>query len=503
MKMLKVVLVLLLVAAGVAAGYFAGRKTAAPEPPAADKEAAGKERKIKYWVAPMDPTYIRDKPGKSPMGMDLIPVYEDEEESPPAKKEKKIKYWVAPMDPTYIRDKPGKSPMGMDLIPVYEDEEEESAEEGAVKIDPVVVQNIGVRTALVEERPLSRTIRTVGIVAYDEKRVTQVQSKAEGWIEKLYIDFTGQYVRRDEILLEIYSPQLVSTQEEYLVALEFMEKMRRSPYAEMAGGAESLLRSARKRLEYLDVPEHQIRDLTEKKKIMKTLHIHSPNRGIVIKKHIQEGAYVKPGMPLYTIADISKVWVYADIYEYELPWVKVGQDVAMTLSYYPGKVFHGKVSYIYPFLEAKTRTVKVRLEFENPGLELKPDMYANVKIDSVVDARGVAVPSEAVIRSGERSMVIISLGGGKFLPRNIVLGVETGDGYFQVLKGVERGDRVVTSAQFLIDSESRLKEAIAKMLEARSGKTDEPQQDDDMDMGDMTMDDSDDMDMSGMTLEDM
>ncbi len=223
----------------------------------------------------------------------------------------------------------------------------------------------------------------------------------------------------------------------------------------------------------------------------------------MIKKHIQEGAYVKPGMPLYTIADISKVWVYADIYEYELPWVKVGQDVAMTLSYYPGKVFHGKVSYIYPFLEAKTRTVKVRLEFENPGLELKPDMYANVKIDSVVDARGVAVPSEAVIRSGERSMVIISLGGGKFLPRNIVLGVETGDGYFQVLKGVERGDRVVTSAQFLIDSESRLKEAIAKMLEARSGKTDEPQQDDDMDMGDMTMDDSDDMDMSGMTLEDM
>jgi len=315
------------------------------------------------------------------------------------KKGRKIKYWKAPMDPSYVRREPGKSPMGMDLVPVYEEEEEVSAE-GAIRIDPVVVQNIGVRTAIVERRQLSREIRTVGLVAYDEQRVTQVQSKAEGWIEKLYIDFTGQSVKKDEILLAIYSPQLVSTQEEYLVALEFKEKMGKTPYAGIAGGAEALLESARKRLDYLDVPRHQIEELEKGRKIMKTLHIHSPNKGIVVKKHIQEGSHVKPGMPLYTIADISKIWVYADIYEYELPWVKAGQKVNMTLPYYPGKQFHGKVAYIYPFLEAKTRTVKVRLEFDNPAMELKPDMYADIEIDSVVSHGDLAIPSEALIRSG-------------------------------------------------------------------------------------------------------
>ncbi|MBE9504087.1 MAG: efflux RND transporter periplasmic adaptor subunit, partial [Proteobacteria bacterium] len=298
---------------------------------------------------------------------------------------------------------------------------------------------------------------------------------------KLYIDFTGQSVKKDDILLEIYSPQLVSTQEEYLVALEFSEKMGKSPYTEMTRGADSLLSSARKRLDYLDVPHHQIHELEQNRKIMKTLHIHSPNKGIVVQKHIQEGSYIKPGMPLYTIADISKVWVYADIYEYELPWVREGQKVNMTLSYYPGKVFKGKVAYIYPYLEAKTRTVKVRLEFNNADWELKPDMYANVIIDSAVSEEDVAVPTEAVIRSGERNLVIVALDGGKFLPRNVTLGIESGDGYYQVKEGLKRGEKVVTSAHFLIDSESRLKEAIAKMLE--------PGNEDSADMPNMGRDD--------------
>ena len=512
----RILFVIILLAGVGAGGYFLGKEKGG-SPPSPGTTTAKKEKKIKYWVAPMDPAYTRNEPGKSPMGMDLIPVYE-EEEQPPAKREKKIKYWVAPMDPAYIRNEPGKSPMGMDLIPVYEDDEEESAE-GAIRIDPVTVQNIGVRTAVVERRPLSRTLRTVGLVAYDEKRVTQVQSKVEGWIEKLYIDFTGQPVKKDDILLEIYSPQLVSTQEEYLVALEFREKMGKSPYEEIAGGGESLLKSARKRLDYLDVPRHQIHELEKNRKIMKTLHIHSPNKGIVVNKHIQEGSYVKPGMPLYTIADISKVWVYADIYEYELPWVKVGQKVKMTLPYYPGKEFQGKVAYIYPYLEAKTRTVKVRLEFNNAGWELKPDMYANVVIESVVAESDIAVPSEAVIRSGERNVVVVALGSGKFLPMNVTLGVETGDGYYQILEGLGDGDEVVISAQFLIDSESRLKEAIAKILEARSGTGDSTlkgihpdstaspinlgQSPDDMSMDDMSMEDlsMDDMDMSDMKME--
>lgn len=400
---------------------------------------------------------------------------------PVTETEKKIRYWVAPMDPKYIRNEPGKSPMGMDLIPVYEEEDEKSAE-GAVRIDSVTVQNMGVRTAVVERRKLSRNIRTVGIVAYDEKRVTQVQSKVEGWIEKLYIDFTGQFVKKDDILLELYSPQLVSSQEEYLAALEFRDKMKENPYSEIAGGADSLMESARKRLDYLDVPKHQIMELTKGRKVMKTLHIHSPNKGIVINKHIQEGAYVKPGMPLYTLADISKVWVHADIYEYELPWVKEGQEVTMTLSYFPGRVFKGNVAYIYPYLEAKTRTVKVRLDFDNKHWELKPDMYANIRIESSIEGDNTAVPSEAVIHSGERRVVVVDLGGGRFMPKNVKLGTESGDGYYQVLEGLEAGDRVVVSAQFLIDSESSLKESIAKMLEAGKDASYS-----DMDMSDMTL----------------
>ncbi len=412
---------------------------------------------------------------------------------------KKIKYWKAPMDPTYIRNEPGKSPMGMDLVPVYEDEEETSSK-GAVKIDPVVVQNIGVRTAIVERRPISRMIRTVGLVAYDEKLVTEVQSKTDGWIEKLYVDVTGQPVKKGEILLEIYSPELVATQEEYLVALEYKDKVGKSPYGLIAGGADSLLQSALKRLNYFDVPAHQIEDLEKERKIMKTLHIHAPNKGIVVEKHIQEGSYVKPGMALYTIADLSKIWVYADIYEYELPWVKVGQKVKMTLSYYPGKQFVGKVAYIYPFLEAKTRTVKIRLEFNNINQELKPDMYANVEIDSVVSGSDIAVPSEALIRSGERSLVLVSMGDGKFRPQDVTIGVETGDGYYQALEGLKEGDRVVLSSQFLIDSESRLKAAIEKMLEAKSvsGKKEAADDMTGMDMSDMDMDD---MDMDDMDME--
>jgi multidrug efflux pump subunit AcrA (membrane-fusion protein) len=442
----------------------------------------------------------RDKmPVQATAGSKTVSAEVPEPESQIAKK---IKYWVAPMDPAYIRNEPGKSPMGMDLIPVYEEEEGKSAK-GTVKIDPVTVQNMGVRTEIIERRKLSRNIRTVGVVAYDEKRVTEVQSKAEGWIEKLYIDFTGQFVEKDDILLELYSPQLVSSQEEYLAALEFSDKMKKIPYPEIAGGADSLMKSARKRLDYLDVPKHQIMEITKGRKVMKSLHIHSQSKGIVINKHIQKGAYVKPGMPLYTLADISKVWVHADIYEYELPWVKKGQEVTMTLSYYPGRAFKGKVAYIYPYLEAKTRTVKVRLEFDNKNLELKPDMYANVLIDSLVADNRIVVPSEAVIRSGERNVVITSIGEGKFLPKDVRLGVISGDGYYEVLDGLKTGEKVVTSAHFLIDSESRLKEAISKMLKARSDKPEEPQTDDmsDMDMSDMNLDD--DMDMSDMTLENM
>jgi len=249
-----------------------------------------------------------------------------------ASKGKKIKHWVGPMTPGYVSDKPGKSPMGMDLVPVYE-ENNSDAIPGSVKIDPVTIQNIGVRTAVIEERRISRRIRTIGIVAYDEKSVTQIQTKVDGWIEKLYVDFTGQEVDEDEMLAELYSPELVAAQEEYLVALD---SVRRERTMKRRGRGKTLLSAARAKLDYLDIPIHQIEALERDREIKKTLHIHSPNQGIVVKKHIQEGSHVKPGMPLYTLADLSKIWVYADIYEYELPWLKEGAEATMTLSYYPG-----------------------------------------------------------------------------------------------------------------------------------------------------------------------
>jgi len=384
----------------------------------------------------------------------------------PEKKEKKIKHWVAPMTPGYVSDKPGKSPMGMDLVPVYEDDDADAAP-GSVKIDPVTIQNIGVRTAIIEERRISRQIRTIGIVAYDEKSVVQIQTKVAGWIEKLYIDFTGQPVEEDEMLAELYSPELVSAQDEYLVALD---SVRQERTIKRRGRGKSLLSAARAKLDYLDIPIHQIEALERDREIKKTLHIHSPNPGIVVKKHIQEGSHVKPGMPLYTVADLSKVWVYADIYEYELPWLREGAEATMTLSYYPGKTFKGKVSYIYPYLESKTRTVKARLEFDNPGWALKPEMYANVMISTGSVKEEIAVPTEAVIRSGERNIVVVSLGKGRFLSRDVTLGA-AGEGYYQVISGLKTGEKIVTSAQFLIDSESRLKEAVSKMLKPEAEET--------------------------------
>lgn len=389
------------------------------------------------------------------------------------KPERKVKYWQAPMNPSYKSDKPGKSPMGMDLVPVYEDEVEEP---GKVRIEPGVIQKIGIKTAKVQSRELTRQIRTIGRLTYDERRVHHIHTKFGGWIEKLYVDFTGQKVEEDDMVMEIYSPELVSTQEEFLLALQYKESLEDSPFAEIRRGAETLLTSTRRRLELFDVAQHQIEELIKTRKVKKTMHIHSPTRGFVVKKKAEHGQYVDPGTPLYTIADLSNIWVLADIYEYELPWVKVGQDAEMSLSYFPGKRFKGKVTYIDPFLDPKTRTVKVRMEFENPKWELKPDMYANVFLKSTIAKQGVAVPEEAVIRSGEKDMVIVLVDGGRFESREVSLGVQA-QGYYQVLKGIKPGETVVTSSSFLIDSESRLKEAMDKFeTTPQKSKADKVQQ---------------------------
>ncbi len=420
------------------------------------------ERKIAYWRAPMVPTEIYDKPGKSAMGMDLVPVYEDEIiDSPDGKEtERKIAYWRAPMNPTEIYDKPGKSAMGMDLVPVYEDELVGGV---AVKIDPVTQQNMGLRTAIVKKGPLIHTIRTYGHVTYDETLTAQISPKSSGWIEKIHVDFTGKFVEKGQPLFEIYSPELLTAQEEYMVAYR---NLRRAP----GMGNQELLASARRRLKYFDVAESEIQSIETSGQIKKTLTIRSPFSGIVTLKNAEEGSYIKAGTTIYRITDLSRVWVEAHIYEYELPWVSEGQAAEMTLPYLPGRVFSGNVFYIYPYLQPKTRDIVIRLEFENPDLVLKPEMYADIRLKVTAKEDGLIIPSEAVIRSGERNVVFVMRDGNKFTPRDVTLGLALDNRMIQILTGLAPGEIVVTSGQFLLDSESKLKEAVQKMMEAKMEK---------------------------------
>ena len=378
---------------------------------------------------------------------------------------KKIKYWAGPMDPTYIRKEPGKSPMGMDLVPVYEEEGETKEPASTIRIDPVTIQNMGVRLAKAERKPLVKDIRTFGNITYDETRIHAVNTKFGGWIEKLHVNFAGQKVRKGQPLFDIYSPELVTAQAEYRLALQQYTSLSSSPYPSIREGAQRLLEASRTRLRYWDLTDEQIKQIEESGKIMKTQTIYSPANGVVIKKYAFEGHYVKAGEHQYEIADLSTVWVDVDIYEYELPWVGEGMAAEMELSYIPGKRFKGKVLYIYPYLEAETRTAKLRLEFANPGYQLKPDMYANIYLNSTIAKDSLVIPQEAVIDSGVRKVVFVSLGKGKFQPREVKLGVEGNEGEYQVLDGLREGEEIVISAQFMLDSESRLREAIQKMLE--------------------------------------
>ncbi len=413
--------------------------------------------------------------------------------STPTKRE--IKYWRAPMDPTYIRDEPGKSPMGMDLVPVYEDEGDGG---NFVKIDPNVVQNIGVRTTKVKLADISRSIRTVGLVTYDESKLAKIQSKVKGWVEKLYINETGRKVKNGTILLEIYSPDLVSTQEEYLLALKYRDALKEGTRESIAKSGETLLKSARRRLELFDVPEHQIVELEKSRDVKKTLHIHSSANGVIVKKNIVEGMYVQPGDTLYEIADLTKVWVNADVYENEIPHVKIGQRAKLRMASFPGRTFTGKIAYIYPFMDSKSRSVKVRLEFDNSDGELKPDMYGDVTLFAEMKEKVIAAPTESVIRTGSRSILFVDKGEGRFEPRDVTIGFES-EGMLEIRSGVEPGESVVTSAQFLIDSESKLREVINKMSDQPSDNTGQMDHSG-MDHGQMEMDHSN-MDHSQMEMD--
>jgi RND family efflux transporter MFP subunit len=464
------VLLCLLVAGGLyLSGYHLLKKAKLASSPASAPAPAITQ----LYRCPMHPEIVKNAPGKCPIcGMDLVPVPGSGAPAPgapAAKKERKIKYWVAPMDPSYIRDKPGKSPMGMDLVPVYEEAGEEEAA-GAIVISPATVQNMGVRTAKVEKKALSRVTVAVGLVTYDERNLATMTTRVNGWVERLYINATGDPVRKGQTLLSIYSPELVSAQEEYLLALKNYRSMKKSPVPEMAAGAKRLLDASRRRLDYFDVTPRQIETLKRTGQVKKHLVLMSPANGIVTKRMVTKGMYVQMNMPLLEVADLSTVWVDAQIYQYELPWIKVGQPVTMTLEYLPGESFPGTIDYIYPYLKGATRTAKIRLKFANPKLRLKPEMFAQVKIESPVSKEAVVVPSEAVFDTGLKQHVFLALGKGRFLPREVKLGVEGNDGVREVLSGLQGGEDVVTSAQFLLDSEARFREAVQMMLPPAKGE---------------------------------
>jgi Cu(I)/Ag(I) efflux system membrane fusion protein/cobalt-zinc-cadmium efflux system membrane fusion protein len=411
------------------------------------------------YTCGMHPEIISDEPGYCPVcEMKLTPI-RSEVSTSGSEGKGEIAYWVAPMDPTYIRNEPGKSPMGMDLVPVYEGD----IAGNVIKIDPVTSQNMGLRMTKVTKQRLSRTINTVAHITYNEKNLSTINSKISGWVEKLHVDFEGKSIRKGSPLRDIYSPELVAAQNEYLSALKNYNNLKDSNLESARKGAENLLDASRERLLLWDISQSQIDNLEKTGEAQKLMTLYSPVNGAVISKSVIEGDKIKPGLNLFKIADLSTVWAKAHIYEYELPHVSDGQLVELSLPYLPGKEYAGKISFIYPYLDMKGRDVEILIEVPNGDLSLKPNMYANVTINSDLPNETTVIPAQAVIHSGVRDVVFVSLGNGKFLPREVKLGARGEDDQVEVLSGLSEGDIVVVSSQFMLDSESRLREATSKI----------------------------------------
>jgi multidrug efflux pump subunit AcrA (membrane-fusion protein)/rubrerythrin len=446
----KIITFIVLIAVAVGAGLFAAGCSRS-----ADKTATASESKTLYTCG-MHPQIIQDHPGNCPIcGMKLTPIRKQAGTSPAATQpgERKIKYYKSTMNPGETGQQPGKDSMGMDLVPVYENAANESQ---TIAIDPSTIQTMGIRTAEVTRGPLRRLIRTVANVDYDETALADVTTKYKGWIEKLYVDATGALVNPGDPLFEIYSPELYSAQTEYLAALSVEPG---PPSTE----DRALLESARTKLKFYDISDAQIAELEKTRSAKKTLTITAPISGFVVEKNIVAGQMVDSGMKLYRLADIGVVWVYAQVYEQDLSAVQLGQEATMTLSYLPDRKFRGRVTYVYPTVDEKTRTARVRMEFHNPGYFLKPGMFATVELVADIAPSALLVPDSAVLRSGQKNTVFVALPGGKFEARTVALGMSGENDQDQVLSGLDEGERVVTSGQFMLDSESQLREAIQKM----------------------------------------
>jgi len=407
------------------------------------------------------------------IGKQFPDIWQTRKEEAPISKEKgrKVLFYRHPMNPQVTSPTPQKDEMGMDYIPVYEEEAPEEVP-GTVRIGPEKIQKIGVKSEEVKRRTLKRTIRTVGRIDHDETRVSNINTKVGGWVERLYVNRTDMMVHPGERLLELYSPELVATQEEYLLALRAKERVKDSPYEEVTRGADTLIEAAKQRLKYWDITDEQIKRLGDDKKITRTMTIYAPAHGIITEKMVNEGQRVEPGEMLFKIIDHSHVWVYGEVYEYELPFIRIGQKARITPSYTPTEVYTATISHIYTHFgtvrhEAENRmeevrTAKVRFELPNPGHKLKLGQFVNVELAVDVATRAMSLPESAVIDTGVRQVVFVDKRDGRFEPREVRVGA-LADGYYHIISGVEEGEWVVTSANFLIDSESSFRAALQGM----------------------------------------
>ncbi|MFN3397381.1 MAG: efflux RND transporter periplasmic adaptor subunit [Sulfurimicrobium sp.] len=380
----------------------------------------------------------------------------------PATRERKILFYRNPMGLPDTSPVPKKDQMGMDYIPIYEDKEGNNPEAAKqVKISSEKIQQLGVRSESATLRDLTHSIHAVGRVEVDERLSHAIAPKFEGWIEELHVDTTGQAVKRGQPLLEVYSPDLVSAQNEYLIARQG-ETSLRNANPEARASMKQLAEASLERLNNWDISSAQLQALGKSSDARRTLTLRSPVNGIVMEKKAIQGMRFMPGEVLYQLADLSSVWILADVFEQDIGLVQPGQSASAKLSSYPGKTFPAKVSYVYPTLNPQTRTVPVRLELANPDGLLKPGMYADVELSAPAKGKVLTVPTSAVIYSGKSQTVLVELAPGRFEPRPVKLGMQ-GNDYVEVLEGVGEGEKVVVSANFLIDSESNLKAAFSGM----------------------------------------
>lgn len=395
--------------------------------------------------------------------------------------EREILYWVAPMDPNYRRDEPGKSPMGMDLVPVYADGEGAPDGPPALRIDPAVVNNIGVETATAERTDLPRTIESVARIVPNEYRLGHIHVRTEGWIEYLSVHTEGDLVERGDVLFRFYAPALVSAQREYVQSL--------------AQGRPEIIEAAAERLLALGLQAQQVEQLEQTREVQRLVEFKAPHDGYVMELNVRHGMYVTPELMIMSIADLSSVWVEVDVFERQARWVEAGQAARMTLASAPGRAWQGEVDYVYPTIRRESRTARARLVFDNAELVFRPGMYASVRIDAAPREDVVAVPSSAVIRTGSGQRVILALGEGKFRPAQVETGLES-DGHTEIVEGLDPGERIVVSSQFLIDSEASTDASLLRMIGDDDGDHDmEGMDHSDHDMEDM---DHSDHDMDGM-----